>query len=179
MTKRKVLPVEVAIPGEEWRVIPRAEHLYEASSIGRIRRIGAARALKARGHRDGYLRVDLCCNAQRQTVSVHTLVCEAFHGPRPAGFDAAHRDGAKTANTPENLIWATRAENVAHKKDHGTQTVGEAVANSVLTADNVIEIRARHAAGETGVSIARVFGIRPQTVAKIVRRERWAHIPPA
>lgn len=181
MTKRQLHVDDQATPGEEWRLIPwSGGGLYEGSSAGRVRRRSSGRIVKQRTRsRDGYQQIDLCCGARRETFGVHTLICEAFHGQRPGGWDAAHEDGIKSNNVPGNLVWATRAENVSHKKAHGTQIVGEGVAHSVLTAADVLAIRERHEAGETGASIARAFSVPRQTVAKIVRRERWAHIPPA
>jgi len=55
---------------------------------------------------------------------VHQLVCVAFHGPRPSGIhQVAHIDGRTENNRADNLVWATRKENEAHKKLHGTALV--------------------------------------------------------
>lgn len=42
---------------------------------------------------------------------VHRLICEAFHGPCPAGKEVDHRNRIRDDNRPENLHWVTRSEN--------------------------------------------------------------------
>jgi hypothetical protein len=45
-------------------------------------------------------------------LKVHQLVCEAFHGPCPAGLETLHEDENGLNNRPENLRWGTRKENL-------------------------------------------------------------------
>ena len=47
---------------------------------------------------------------------VAPLVCEAFHGPRPDGYDCMHLDGDSLNNKANNLAWGTREENLNHEK---------------------------------------------------------------
>jgi hypothetical protein len=54
---------------------------------------------------------------------------------------------------------------------------GENNASAKLTRDRVAEIRRRAAAGESGSSLARLFGIHQTAACAIIRRETWAHIP--
>ena len=49
--------------------------------------------------------------------------------------------------------------------------------NAKLTDALVLEIRQRAADGETHQAIADSMGIKREAVSKIVRRERWAHVP--
>lgn len=46
----------------------------------------------------------------------HTLVCTAFHGPRPDGFQCDHINGIPTDNRACNLQWVTPAENIRRAK---------------------------------------------------------------
>lgn len=55
---------------------------------------------------------------------------------------------------------------------------GERANKSRLTADKVVEIRQRVAAGETTRKLAAAFGISGRSVSAIARRETWTHIPP-
>lgn len=41
----------------------------------------------------------------------HTLVCTAFHGPRPDGYECDHLNGNHLDWSAENLQWVTPAEN--------------------------------------------------------------------
>ena len=43
--------------------------------------------------------------------SCHSLMCIAFHGPRPAGYECDHLNGVITDYRPSNLQWVTPAEN--------------------------------------------------------------------
>ena len=46
-------------------------------------------------------------------VKVHRAVCEAFHGPAPAGREIVlHLDENALNNRPENLKWGTQKENL-------------------------------------------------------------------
>ena len=41
----------------------------------------------------------------------HKLVCTAFHGPRPEGYECDHINGNNLDWSADNLRWVTRAEN--------------------------------------------------------------------
>ena len=42
----------------------------------------------------------------------HKLVCTAFHGERPEGYECDHINGNKLDWSADNLRWVTRAENI-------------------------------------------------------------------
>lgn len=63
-----------------------------------------------------YLRVQL---AGLGAKMVHQMVCEAFHGPRSAGHEAAHINGDATDNRSTNLMWATPRQNQLHRIGYG------------------------------------------------------------
>jgi hypothetical protein len=65
----------------------------------------------------GHLSVVL---GRRNTRMVHTLVLEAFVGPRPPGKEACHGNGQPGDNRLSNLRWGTRSENIADAVRHGT-----------------------------------------------------------
>lgn len=122
---------------------------YEVSNVGRVRRIGAAKVL-AQGDCRGYRTVALLNGGRHTTkcTTVHILVCEAFHGPRPTPkHQVAHADGTRDNNAETNLRWATLAENIADKVRHGTLRFGERHPIAKLTENQVIEIRQRYKAG--------------------------------
>jgi len=117
---------------ENWKTISEAPH-YAISDTGRVKRVVAdwqrkyaGRILKPATHRGGYLAHVLCTENGKITRKVHRLVCEAFNGPPPSPeFHAAHFDGNVLNNTPENLRWATAAENAADKDRHGRTVKGD------------------------------------------------------
>ena len=46
------------------------------------------------------------------SLRCHTLVCTAFHGPRPEGCECDHIDGNKLDWSANNLRWVTKEENI-------------------------------------------------------------------
>lgn len=94
---------------ERWRNVRRAPG-YRVSSLGRVRSPGGL--LSPWPDRDGYLRVSLA----RESVLVHHLVLEAFHGPRPYGTEGCHGPGGRQDNRASELRWGTHRENEHDKR---------------------------------------------------------------
>ena len=126
---------------EVWKPIPNYEGMYEVSNYGRVRSCDRevkfknkrgteitmfckGRELAARMRGNGYLYVDLWKRNKGTPFTVHTLVLEAFVGPRPEGHVCCHKDDVKTNNYIGNLRWGTYSDNaydkVANGKDHNT-----------------------------------------------------------
>lgn len=117
---------------EEWRAIPDWPE-YEVSSLGRVRGIdrvtvrsnGSAYTVRGRirqpfaSEKDGYPRVSLERVGFRRTRTVHSLVAEAFLGPRPPGAVVRHLDGMPLNCTPDNLAYGSCSDNVQDMLRHG------------------------------------------------------------
>lgn len=117
---------------ERWLPIPGYEGFYEVSDLGRVRSVDRT-FVTARGQRrtykgkllkpylanNGYLTVGLKrqCSVKRRTI--HSLVVEAFIGPRPDGMEVLHRDGNKTNPVLTNLHYGTKSENAYDTVRHG------------------------------------------------------------
>jgi hypothetical protein len=54
-----------------------------------------------------------------RNARIHTLVLEAFAGPRPEGMEGCHNDGNPTNNHIDNLRWDTRSANNQDTLRHG------------------------------------------------------------
>jgi hypothetical protein len=162
------------IDGEEWRPVAAWEDLYEVSSLGRVRSLPRSRARTNRGiqqvvHykgrllslslRNGYPFVGLRDGLRYVKAYVHQLVCEAWHGPRPQGFDVAHADGGRIVNTPQNLRWASRLENMRDKSLHGTERTRDNYLHAKISSSNLADIRAKYAAGARPRDIFREYGV--------------------
>jgi hypothetical protein len=155
------------VPSEEWRPIASPAGGYEASSHGRIR---SPRGLIAGTvDRDGYLRVRL---KDQRAYRAHRLVCEAFHGPPPEGCEVAHLDGNRLNNRQDNLVWASRAENMSHKALHGTSQGGERNGRAKLSDADVASIRSATKLGYSRRTIASWFGVSPTQIQRIVHGEQ-------
>ena len=109
----------------------------------------------------------------RSTLASHAM-CVAAHGDPPKiGMQAAHScgNGHLGCVNPRHLRWATRKENMADAKIHGTWVHGERQGGSKLTRKQVLRIRASNGPHQ---HIAAQYGIARQTVAKIKLGRIWA-----
>lgn len=107
---------------EIWKPVPNYESLYAVSDQGQIWSLRRKKlmALHPLGNVD-YLGVALySADGRRSTRTVHSLVLEAFHGPRPEGLVACHGIGGPTDNRSSNLRWDTGHENALDRVRHGT-----------------------------------------------------------
>ena len=131
---------------ERWKDVVGYEGRYRVSSHGRVESLSRVSKERRWGSRvihgkilstfdrgNGYQCVRLCRDGDAETVGVHQIVCEAFHGPRPDGHCVAHSDGTRDNNTYTNLRWATYSENCMDRHRHGTAPVGEQNNASKLT----------------------------------------------
>jgi len=119
---------------EQWKPVNGCEGIYEVSSHGRVRSVdrtitlsdGQVRHLEGKVLRTpplqktGYPFVNLCIQGKKKNRTVHSLVAEAFIGPRPEGAEVCHNDGIKTNNHVDNLRYGTSRENELDKVRHGT-----------------------------------------------------------
>lgn len=126
--------------------------------------------------RDGRPGTTVTLEGREQRILIAVIVCETFHGPRPEGRQVAHEDGDPLNSRASNLAWKTAQENAADRDRHGRTARGEKNGWARLTEDDVLDIRARRASGETLDSIAYSHGVSLQHVWRICRREVWAHV---
>lgn len=162
---------------------------YEASSLGRIRRSSPGPRTRVGsivtgvdGGR-GYLQVTLVNNGVRRSARVARLVCEAFHGERPAGKEVAHRNGIRGDNRPGNLYWATKAENAADRERHGHTYRGAGQSLAKTTDSAVREIRAvydaatkKHLPNGVAAALCQKYGLSYSRVRSIALRKCWKHL---
>lgn len=115
---------------EEWKPVVGHEESYEVSDLGRVRSLDRevpcfngtrrmkGRILKPGPNNSGHVTVAI---GQRNSRLVHTLVLEAFVGPRPEGCDSLHLNHNPKDNRLSNLKWGTRGENVKADFDRGAR----------------------------------------------------------
>ncbi|MET7939671.1 HNH endonuclease signature motif containing protein [Streptomyces sp. NPDC005302] len=134
---------------------------------------GPRKRLRSHPKRGGYLHVGLYRDGERRSRSVHSLIAEAFHGPRPSDeYDADHVSRVRTDNCASNLRWLPASEN----RRFGGGGKGEANANSRLMVSDVREIRRRRALGEQCTALGAEFGVTKTMVSFIARGKSWSHI---
>ena len=94
-------------------------------------------------------------------------------GPIPDGLVVCHECDTPLCVNPAHLFLGTHNDNNQDKVIKGRQTCGEAVANSILNADQVEEIRSELARGEKGRRLAERYGVSPSTVSAIKAGRIW------
>lgn len=167
----------------EWREIPGYPD-YRVNNLGVVEsRLASSRhSNKAEWHPlsiqpTKYPSVVLCRNGIHKTRTVHTLVLEAFIGPKPKGMEACHCNGNRADNRLSNLRWDTPAANNQDKIAHGTVGIGERNTMSKLTEEKVKHIHYLLASGDISqAEIARRMGVTPMTISRIKHGETWSHV---
>lgn len=179
---------------EEWRAVPGFEGFYEASSLGRIRSLSRTSVvpsprwgtMMSRRHtgrilkpkKTGKLRyfyVVLSVGGARKNRTIHTMVCEAFHGPRPAGLEAAHWDDDKANNSADNVRWASPLDNAQDKKRNGNGNAGVRHAHAMLDDEKVVQIR-REYRSKGRRALAKELGVHEGTIYLVAKRKTWKHV---
>lgn len=168
---------------EEWRPVAGFDGYY-ISNHGRVRspKRGILKGhVVMRNGKPSYITVFI----RRVTRSVHSLVLDAFVGPRPIGMEGCHNDGNGLNNTPYNLRWDTHQSNMADAIALGTfvkpngfkkgNTLGRGTANvnAKLQECDVLNIRALSREGVSAKAVAIFYGLNPSTVQRIVNGKAW------
>ena len=171
---------------EHWKEIPGWGHLYEVSSLGRVRSkdkyvraahnsvaIRRGRVLTPVIKHRGYRAVTLADGEVREQHFIHALVLAAFVGPRPDNQVARHIDDDRDNNTLANLAYGTQVENNADALRNKVKPVGERHGRAVLTEKEVIAIRASKA---HPAALSAVYGVTEGHIKAIRSRRVWRHL---
>ncbi len=179
-------PMTDKIDGEQWKPvsITKGGVRYEASNHGRIRSVGfecpcgrkhRGRILKqrvvcAKGLFKGHLYVTI-----DRPRGVHTLVADAFLGPRPRGLVVCHNNGDSFDNRPENLRYDSQKENIRDTIRHGSARIGAKNHGSRLSAGEVDRVKDLLASGCMPAVIAKWLGIGRKRIVDIKLGHAWKH----
>lgn len=100
----------LALMVENWKPIRSGEN-YEVSDLGRVRN-SYGKILKPFTDKDQtYDRVQLHEDGRKKKVMVHTLVAEAFIGPKPNGYEIDHLNTNIHDNRLCNIKYVSQEEN--------------------------------------------------------------------
>lgn len=104
-----------------------------------------------------------------KSILVHRATYEQAHGDLVPGQIVCHKCDNPACLNPSHLFAGTDADNMQDKARKGR-------AAKKLTADDVVQIRARLSSGGSLLVVARAHGICKSTVAAIRDRRTWDHI---
>jgi hypothetical protein len=165
-----------------WKSYP-DDPRYEVSDDGGLRyrrALGGYRIIRGELDKDGYRRFSI----GGRKWSAHRLVFRVFCGELEEGLVVAHLDGDPLNNKPCNLVQCTQAENIRHKRKHGTWQDGERHPCAKYTDKQAAEVRValqrakRRADGclvrGEAVRIARELGVGIRLVYDISAGKSWS-----
>ena len=109
----------------------------------------------------------------------HRLAYELARGPIPPGLFVRHTCGNRQCCQPEHLYLGSVADNASRawirKRQAGASYTARRT-HKHLNAAQVVEIRARHAAGETLNALSERFGVTRQCLANVVKGKTFAGV---
>lgn len=167
---------------ERWLPVVGSDNRYEVSDQGRVRSLYSKTGLRKepllmsnRASGNWYPKISICMGDGSKTMrNLHSLVSEAFLGPRPKGMEVRHLNGQKNDNRLENLVYGTPKENQADKRLHGTQPLGPTHPLSKLSYIKAEAVRELYATGRFGYSdLADVFEVGSGSIRKIISGGTW------
>jgi len=166
---------------EEWADVPGHEGRYVVSNHGRVR--GPRKTLSPYTDRDGYPRVGIGMSS----VGVHVLVAAAFLGPRPDGYEVAHKDHNRANARLDNLEYLTHADNVKatasagrsmRGETHNRAVIDEATARAILAEYRPLTQRTGRSQATHGMAaLARQHNTTLRVVRGLIHGETWRHLP--
>lgn len=112
-------------------------------------------------------------------IGTHVLAWQLHHGRerRLGAFICHHCDNPLCCN-PAHMYEGDAESNAADRERRGRSRPrrGTSSPGAKLTAEQVREIRRRHAAGESYPTLGRAFGLHPQNIGRVVRREGYTDV---
>ena len=182
---------------EVWKDVIGWEGLYQVSDMGRVKRIDSISGPKTEKYlRDkkprGYALVTLKQGGTIKSKSIHSLVADAFIGPRPAGYEINHINGVKDDNRLSNLEYVTPKDNIAHARDvlgyrygYHSRPKKEITPIAIvpmpgrkLSSEAAAQIRALYKNRQfTQTEIGAMFGVSHVIIGRIIRGKAWVPSP--
>lgn len=107
---------------------------------------------------------------QKKHIGAHRVSYEIFKGSIPNGLDVLHHCDNPPCCNPKHLYVGLPTLNSQHMVIRNRQW------NQKLTADDIPEIRRRHAEGESQASLGRSYGVRGSAIGKVIHGETWSYV---
>lgn len=111
-----------------------------------------------------------------KSYRVHRLIWMCLYGWIPRRVKVCHDCDNPPCCNPSHLFAGTQQDNLKDMRVKGRHVRGEKMPHSVLTEDDVRDMRRRKAAGEHWKSIWIDFPIGWRAFFRVIKGERWAHV---
>lgn len=111
-----------------------------------------------------------------KSISAHRLSYLLFKGEIPKGMCILHSCDNKRCINPEHLSVGTNKENTQDALRKGRMALGERQGSSILTTEQVVEIKKKLNLKVKIVELANLFGVDETTIGKIKAGVNWKHI---
>lgn len=150
--------------------------IYSHSRVNHSGRLVKGRWLKPGTDRDGYLKVCLYLDGEKNYQFVHRLVASAFLDNPHSYAEVNHVNGIKSDNRASNLEWVSRSQNNAHAYRAGLRKAlnGERHPNSKLTSEQVVDILSCKSMSHA--ELAKKHGVSQVLISRIIRKEAWVEV---
>lgn len=160
--------------------IPDTNGMYSATADGKIyshHRNKTTEKVQVKD-KNGYMRISMYYDGKKFSPTVHSLIIKTFVGSKP--FEKAninHKDGNKENNSVGNLEYCTYKENHNHAITMGLRSPqGEGNGRSVLTDEQVVDMRSRFDSGRSLAMLARDYNISTSQCIRLCYREQRRYI---
>lgn len=111
-----------------------------------------------------------------QQLGAHRVSWELHRGEIPKGLCVLHKCDNRSCVNPDHLFLGTKLDNIRDAKEKGRNARGASHGSAKLTDDDVVSIRRRRAAGESGKKLAAAFGVSDTMIYKIASHKAWQHV---
>jgi len=140
--------------------------------------------------KNGYGQVYAVVDGKKRNLRSNRVAWFIEHGEIPPGMDVCHQCDNPPCCNPAHLWLGTYKQNNDDKVAKGRQVMGpdhrglvratcsrgNELPHAKLDEAKVREARRRYDGGEKIASLARAFGVRPQSMRKVVKRKSWTHV---
>jgi hypothetical protein len=143
-----------------WRHVVKTDGCWESTSVRKSTGYGQIQVRRE----DGSFVSD----------DMHRVSWRLHRGPIPKGLYVLHHCDNRPCVRPDHLFLGTLNDNHADMVAKGRHPHGESHGQVRLTADQVLAIRARYAAGGVGTKkLAAEYGVGRATIRHILDRTTW------
>jgi hypothetical protein len=162
------------------------EFATEEEKLERMRELFNKRVIKQDGCWDfkgsvnstGYFEIKIGGRFNPKSIRAHRISWMIHKGPIPKGMQVLHKCDNRRCTRIEHLFLGSNYDNVQdrEKKGRGNQVFGENHHKSILTENDVVEIKKLLKFKVPATEIAIQFGVGNSTIYNIKAGNTWKHV---